>query len=152
MEFNMLNNGLFLSSFICTLITIIAMALFLAFLLIPIKTRKYILMLFNQMPFIFLALVNGIQRIRWSGKQIFIISVVFLMPFIIFTVGEIPLKSIMGMGAAGTLISLVCVPFLSWRSERSGIKWTLNFSTLAITGISWLVMLSMAGLFVMASD
>ena len=80
----------------------------------------------------------GIQ-IRQSLKQVPIdirigILVICFLPLLVFAAVGIPLKSVIGIAAAGALIGMFCAPFMSWRYRRFGASKAFGIFFLTIIG------------------
>jgi len=80
------------------------------------------------------------------------ISGILVLPFLIFALIGMPLRSIIGVAAAGALIGVFCAPFTGWRYRPLGPSKAIGISLLTIAGGAWVSVLLIATLIVMASD
>ena len=78
--------------------------------------------------------------------------VVCSLPFQVFTTVGMPLRSIIGVSAAGALIGAFCAPFTGWRYRTLGPQKAIGVSLLTVVGGAYSSSMLVAFLIAMASD
>ena len=93
---------------------------------------------------------NTLRKVPW-GICIGAVAICSL-PFLVFTTVGMPLRSIIGISAAGALIGAFCAPFTGWRYRTLGPQKAIGVSLLTVVGGAYSSSMLVAVLTAMASD
>ena len=78
---------------------------------------------------------NTLRQVPW-GICIGIL-IVYSLPFLVFVAVGTPLRSIIGVAAAGALIGMLCAPFTGWHYKSLGPSRAIGVSLLTIVAGAW---------------
>ena len=131
----MLANGQFFSSFVATMGAIGVLVVLAGIVFVIFRARQ---------------IGNALRQVSWGiGVGVLVVC---SLPLLVFAVVGMPLRSIIGVAAAGALIGMGCAPFIARHYGRLGVIRALGISLLTIVGGAWGSSMLVAIVIAMASD